>query len=188
MTLRAESSDEELMLGYRDGDAGAFDAIYARHKGGLYRYLLRQCRNTAVAEELFQDVWMSLIRARSGYTVQAKFTTYLYRLAHNRLIDHYRKSAHAITVSLEDEGVPAVAEAPDERDPPPDQALVSKRQVGRLLELIAALPEAQREAFLLQQEAGMSVEEIAQATGVTRESAKSRLRYAMAKLRQGMRE
>ena len=79
------------MLCYRDGDAGAFDALYARHKGGLYRYLLRQCREPAAAEELFQDVWMNLIRARARYTVQAKFTTYLYRLAHNRLIDHYRK-------------------------------------------------------------------------------------------------
>ena len=73
---------------YRDGDAGAFDVLYTRHKGGVYRYLLRQCREAAVAEELFQDVWMNLIRARAGYTVQAKFTTYLYRVAHDRMVDH----------------------------------------------------------------------------------------------------
>ena len=91
------------MLLYRDGDAGAFDALYARHKGGLYRYLLRQCREAAAAEELFQDVWMNLIRARAGYTVQAKFTTYLYRLAHNRLIDHYRKNSHVAMVSFDEE-------------------------------------------------------------------------------------
>lgn len=188
MSWSAESSDEELMLCYRDGDAGAFDALYTRHKGGVYRYLLRQCREAAAAEELFQDVWMNLVRARAGYTVQAKFTTYLYRLAHNRLIDHYRKHSHATVVAFEDEGEEAMAEVPDERERPPDDALDAKRQAARLMELIAGLPEAQRETFLLQQEGGMSIEEIAQATGVTRETAKSRLRYAMVKLRQGMQE
>ena len=187
MAWNAESSDEELMLLYRDGDAGAFDALYARHKGGVYRYLLRQCRDAAAAEELFQDVWMNLVRARSGYTVQAKFTTYLYHLAHNRLIDHYRKNGHAVMVSLDEEEGEAALEVPDGRERPADEALDSRRQAARLLELIAALPEVQREAFLLQQESGMSVEEIAQATGVNRETAKSRLRYAMAKLRQGLR-
>jgi RNA polymerase sigma factor (sigma-70 family) len=187
MPWSAESSDEELMLLYRDGEAGAFDALYARHKGGVYRYLLRQCRDAAAADELFQDVWMNLVRARSGYTVQAKFTTYLYHLAHNRLIDHYRKNGHAVMVSLDEEEGEAALEVPDGRERPADEALDSRRQAARLLELVAALPEVQREAFLLQQESGMSVEEIAQATGVNRETAKSRLRYAMAKLRQGLR-
>jgi RNA polymerase sigma-70 factor (ECF subfamily) len=186
MTRGAESTDEELMLRYRDGDAGAFDALYARHKGGLYRYLLRQCRNAAAAEELFQDVWMNLIRARAGYAVQAKFTTYLYHLAHNRLIDHYRRNSRVAMESFVDGDCEAIAELPDERERPQEETLDAKRQAGRLMELIAGLPEAQREAFLLQQEGGMSVEEIAQATGVTRETAKSRLRYAMVKLRQGM--
>jgi len=186
MTWSAESTDEELMLRYRDGDAGAFDALYARHKGGLYRYLLRQCRNAAAAEELFQDVWMNLIRVRAGYAVQAKFTTYLYHLAHNRLIDHYRKNSRVAMESFVDGDCEAITELPDERERPQEESLDAKRQAGRLMELIAGLPEAQREAFLLQQEGGMSVEEIAQATGVTRETAKSRLRYAMVKLRQGM--
>jgi RNA polymerase sigma-70 factor (ECF subfamily) len=186
MAWSAESSDEELMLHYRDGDAGAFDALYLRHKGGVYRYLLRQCRDAAVAEELFQDVWMNLIRARSGYTVQARFATYLYRLAHNRLIDHYRRSGHGAMVSFDQEDGEAIADPPDERERPQDETLDARRQAARLMELIAALPAAQREAFLLQQEGGMSIEEIAQATGVTRETAKSRLRYAMAKLKRGM--
>jgi RNA polymerase sigma-70 factor (ECF subfamily) len=186
MTRNAESTDEELMLRYRDGNAEAFDALYARHKGGLYRYLLRQCRNAAAAEELFQDVWMNLIRARAGYAVQAKFTTYLYHLAHNRMIDHYRRNSRVAMESFVDGDCEAKAELPDERERPQEETLDAKRQAGRLMELIAGLPEAQREAFLLQQEGGMSVEEIAQATGVTRETAKSRLRYAMVKLRQGM--
>ncbi|HUF80046.1 MAG TPA: sigma-70 family RNA polymerase sigma factor [Burkholderiales bacterium] len=176
------------MLLYRDGDAGAFDALYARHKGGVYRYLLRQCRDAAAAEELFQDVWMNLIRARARYTVQARFTTYLYRLAHNRLIDHYRSNSQAAMVSFEGEDREALMEIPDGRVAPADETLDARRRAVRLLELLAELPEAQREAFVLQQEGGMSVEEIAQATGVTRETAKSRLRYAMSRLREGMRE
>jgi RNA polymerase sigma-70 factor (ECF subfamily) len=188
MSWSAESSDEELMLLYRDGDAGAFDALYARHKGGLYRYLLRQCRNHALAEELFQDVWMNLIRARESYTVQAKFTTYLYHLAHNRFIDHYRKHGQVDVASFDAEDGPPLDDLVDDHGQPPDAAYDVKRQAADLLELIGGLPPPQREAFLLQQEGGMSVEEIAAATGVSRETAKSRLRYAMAKLRQGMSE
>ncbi len=188
MAWGTDSSDEELMLRYRDGDAGGFDELYRRHKGGLYRYLLRQCRDAALAEELFQDIWTNLIRARRRYAVTAKFATYLYRLAHNRLIDHYRKHAHGEPLSLDDEDGYAIDEpaaAPREQ---PDARYESRQFAARLLELLEALPEAQRETFVLQQEAGMSVEEIALATGVSRETAKSRLRYALAKLRQGMGE
>ena len=174
------------MLFYRDGAAGAFDVLYARHKGGIFRYLARQCRDAALAEELFQDVWMNLIRARAGYTVQAKFTTYLYRLAHNRLIDHYRKHGQANVTSFDAEDGPALDDVVDERSQPLETALDARRQAAELLDLIGGLPAPQREAFLMQQESGMSVEEIAAATGVTRETAKSRLRYATAKLRQGM--
>lgn len=184
----AASSDEELMLCYRDGDARAFEELYRRHKGGLYRYLLRQCRDAGAAQELFQDIWMNLVRARRSYAVSARFATYLYRLAHNRVIDHYRKQAHGAAISLDDEDGPEIDEPAATPSAQPEVHYESKALASRLLELLAALPEAQREAFLLQQEGGMSVEEIAQATGVSRETAKSRLRYALAKLRQGMDE
>jgi RNA polymerase sigma-70 factor (ECF subfamily) len=185
MSQDAGPSDEELMSRYRDGDAGAFDVLYGRHKGGVYRYLLRHSRDVAVAEELFQDVWMNLVRARQGYTVRAKFTTYLYRLAHNRFVDHYRSKRHA-AVSLDEEDCDALEHVAAAAAIPLESAYDVRRQAGELLRLIAELPEEQREAFLLQQEGGLSVEEIAEATGVGRETAKSRLRYALAKLRQGM--
>jgi RNA polymerase sigma-70 factor (ECF subfamily) len=179
------AADEDLMLAYRGGNAAAFDELYRRHKSPLYRYLVRQCRDAAVAEELFQDIWANLIRARASYTVAARFTTYLYRLAHNRLIDHYRRRTPAALVSFDDDDA-----APDEPPAPqheqPDAAYDSKQRAARLLALLAELPEAQREAFVLQHESGMSIEEIAEATGVSRETAKSRLRYAMSKLRAGM--
>jgi len=178
--------DEDLMLAYRDGNVAAFDELYRRHKAPLYRYLLRQCRDAAAAEELFQDIWMNLIRARSGYTVTARFATYLYRLAHNRLIDHYRRRVPAALVSFDDED--AAPEVPASRQSEPQVSYEARAQAKRVLQLLEALPAAQREAFILQHEAGMSIEQIAEATGVAHETAKSRLRYAMTKLREGMSE
>ncbi|MDP2398668.1 MAG: RNA polymerase sigma factor [Burkholderiales bacterium] len=182
----ADATDEALMLGYRDGDATAFDLLYGRHKGGVYRYLLRQCRNAALADELFQDVWMNLIRARAGYTVQAKFTTWLYRIAHNRLIDHFRRSDPAALSLDDEESAVTFAEPAAPRSVEPEAGAAAREQAAQLLALLDGLPAEQREAFVLQQEGGLSIEEIAAATGVTRETAKSRLRYAIAKLRQGM--
>lgn len=177
-------SDEELMLGYRDGDASAFEVLYGRHKGALYRYLLRQCRSAAAAEELFQDVWLNIVRARERYEVKAKFATYLFHLAHNRLIDYYRREGRSLPVSYA--GDDALEEVPDGSLPSVERQLDLRRQAGRLRELIAELPEAQREAFLLREETGLSVDEIAEVTGVNAETAKSRLRYAVAKLRHGL--
>jgi RNA polymerase sigma-70 factor (ECF subfamily) len=180
-------SDEALMLGYRDGDAGAFDLLYARHKGSLYRYLLRQCRIAAVAEELFQDVWMNLIRARNRYEPRAKFTTFLFSVAHNRLIDYYRRQAAGVPISYDDDpDDPLLDRLAASEQAQPDAQADLRAQAQRLLALIAELPEAQREALLLREEGALSVEEIAQATGVNVETAKSRLRYAVAKLRRGM--
>ncbi len=184
MPAPAAQSDEDLMLAYAAGDATAFDALYARHKGGVYRYLLRQCRQSSVADELFQDVWTNLIRARASYAPTAKFTTWLYRLAHNRLIDHYRASGHLTLISMDDEAhEDAVAGIPAARSDEP-QPRAENRELGeRLLAALATLPPAQREAFLLQQEGGLSLAEIAELTGVGAETVKSRLRYAVAKLR-----
>lgn len=183
-----QQSDEELMLAYGDGDLRAFEIIYRRHSGGLFRYLLRQCSNASDAEELFQDVWTNLIRARERYEVQAKFSTYLYRLAHNRVIDHYRRRAHNPT----DKAVNPGADGGEPDDLIQDGTLNIedhvhlKRLANRLLELLDRLPPMQREAFLLREEGGLSVEEIAEVMDVNPETAKSRLRYAVAKLRRGL--
>jgi RNA polymerase sigma-70 factor (ECF subfamily) len=184
-----EASDETLMIAYRDGDAGAFECLYRRHRGGLYRFLLRQCGGAAVAEELFQDVWMSLIRARDRYVPQARFATYLYHVAHNRLIDHFRRSMHRPSMPEHDEDevdpVELIAADPSEQ---PEAQLQSKARIERFSQLLSELPSAQREAFVMREEGGLNVDEIAQATGVNPETAKSRLRYAVAKLRRGLQE
>ena len=179
--MGSEASDEELMLRYGKGDARAFELLYRRHRLPLYRFLLRQVGNTDTAEELFQDLWMRVVNFRGRYEVRAKFTSWVYAIAHNRLMDFYRANGRASFLSHEEsesvlEDLPAVEIAADLR-------LDRKRAVERLLAALAALSDAQREAFLLQQEGELSIEEIAAATGVSRETAKSRLRYAVAKLR-----
>jgi RNA polymerase sigma-70 factor (ECF subfamily) len=184
MPAPAAPSDEDLMLAYAAGDAGAFDTLYSRHRGGVYRYLLRQCRQPGIADEMFQDVWMSLVRVRTSYVPSAKFTTWLYRLARNRMIDHYRASGHLTLVSADDEAhEDAVVALPAARSAQPEVRAENRELGERLRAAVAALPPAQREAFLLQQEAEMSLAEIAELTGVGVETVKSRLRYALAKLR-----
>jgi RNA polymerase sigma-70 factor, ECF subfamily len=174
-----EAPDEQLMLAYRQGDAGAFETLYARHKGPLYRYVLRSIRDRGIAEELYQEIWMRVIEARGRYTVQAKFTTWLYTIAHNRMTDHWRKRGLQL-VDLD--GVDPPAPAADEPAPRAE----ARQSAERLLGALAALPAAQREAFLMHEEGGMSVAQIATATGVGEEAAKSRLRYALAKLREAL--
>jgi RNA polymerase sigma-70 factor (ECF subfamily) len=174
------------MVRYRDGDTDAFALLYQRHKGALYRYFVRQCGGEATAEELFQEVWLNVVRARAQYRVQAKFTTYLYRVAHHRLIDYHRRHSHGVGTAWDDGAGPAVEELPVEPSAEPEHRLDVRRQVALLLDLVRALPAPQREAFLLREEAGMSVEEIAETTGVDRETAKSRLRYAVSRLRRGL--
>ena len=170
-----EGADEELMLAYRDGNAGAFQTLYGRHRTRLYRFVLRSVEERGAAEELFQDVWLRVIEARNRYAPRARFTTWLYSIAHNRLVDHWRRKGLA-SVDLENVEV-------EGNNPDPARHAEARQSLLRFARVLEALPPAQREAFLLHEEAGMSVPEIAQATGAGEEAAKSRLRYAIAKLR-----
>ncbi len=147
----------------------------------LYRFVLRSVKSRGEAEELFQDVWMRAIEARARYRPQAKFTTWLYTIAHHRLIDHWRSRGLAV-VSMDDEESP-VAEPAAPPNAEPHRIVEAERTLERVAVAVAALPLAQREAFLMHHEGELSIAEIAAATGVNEEAAKSRLRYAMNKLR-----
>lgn len=186
--MEADDSDEALMLRYAGGDAAAFDALYARHRGGVFRYLTRHLgAQRALAEELFQDIWLNLIGARAGYKPTARFTTWLYTIAHNRLMDHYRRLRPVDSLTqTDDDGEQLLIEPPAPRTAQPEHIVAARDEARRLLRLLDALPAAQREAFLLHEEGGLSVDEIAQVTASDREAIKSRLRYALAKLRRGM--
>jgi RNA polymerase sigma-70 factor (ECF subfamily) len=179
-----EAADEELMLAYARGEVRAFEGLYARHKGPLYRFVLRSVRSAGEAEELAQEIWMRIIGARAGYEPKAKFTTWLFSVAHNRLVDHWRARGLAV-VSLDDpEDEPPEPRAGPEAEP---ERMLEAAQAGeRLAAAIAALPFAQREAFLLHHEGGLTAAEIARATQSNEEAAKSRLRYAMKKLREAI--
>lgn len=181
------------MQRYRDGDATAFEPLYRRHRDGVYRYLLRGCSRPELAGELFQEVWIGVVRARADWQPRARFATWLYRIAHNRLIDAWR-SAPPGQVPLPEEGdddgeggaasLPPALWAP-QRERPEEQQLSGERGL-RLRRALAALPDEQREAFLLHEESGMTLDEIAAASGVGRETIKSRLRYALGKLREAL--
>lgn len=177
------TNDETLMLAYGSGDTAAFEHLYSRHKGGIYRYLKRQCANEATADELFQDVWMKIIHARCRYKATAKFTTWLYHIAHNQLIDYYRKNSR-IPESYDDT---ETNEIEDNNSIDPVTDINRLRQAEKLLKCISQLPEAQRESFLLKEETGLSLIEIADVAGTSRETIKSRLRYALNALRRCLR-
>jgi RNA polymerase sigma-70 factor (ECF subfamily) len=174
----AEAPDEELMLAYGGGDAGAFDILYARHRARLFRFILRSIKVRASAEELYQEVWVRVIEARASYKPTARFTTWLYTIAHNRLVDHWRRRGLDVE-ALDDQDPPG--EAPD-----PVQELEGRRALERFKAALDKLPAVQREAFLLHEEGGLTVREIAAATGSIEEAAKSRLRYALAKLKEAI--
>jgi RNA polymerase sigma-70 factor (ECF subfamily) len=171
-------TDEQLMDAYRGGDAGAFDRLYDRYRGPVYRYLLRQCRDETLCEELFQDVWLKLIRGAHQWRSGEPLRPWLFRIAHNRLVDHWRQRREP-EEAFDDNVVPMDGPLPD--------ALAHVRDcIERLKALLGHLAAPQRDAFLLKEEGGLTLEQIAEVTGAGRETVKSRLRYAIRRLRNGL--
>ena len=173
------TSDEALMLAYAAGDAAAFETLYARHRLKLYRYLLRRLRDQALTDELFQDVWQKVIAARTGWKPDAGFSSWLYTIAHHRLGDYWRGLKHSpVAPGDTEERLARLA------DPDTPERVMSDFERRRELQLaLDELPEEQREVLLLRLEQELTLEEIGEITGVGRETVKSRLRYAMDKLR-----
>jgi len=184
-----DESDESLMQRYARGDVAAFECLYRRNAQRVWRYLLRNVRNRATADELLQEVWFAVARDATRYTAIARFTTWLFTIAHHRLIDRIRatrKHDSLDHIGYESEAVvehlttdPAVG---------PFGAAVAENQAVALLQAVAELPPEQRQAFLLHVEGELSVEEVARVTASSFETTKSRLRYARAKLRERLQE
>ncbi|WP_137817826.1 MULTISPECIES: RNA polymerase sigma factor [unclassified Pseudomonas] len=173
-------SDADLLRRYRRGDAEAFGVLYARHRLGLFRFLCGLCSDTALAEEVFQETWLSLIRSESSLREAVQFKTWLYQIARNRLIDHWRK--HGKRQALQDEFDEQLhGEAASE--PNPEQQLSLARDQQRLQAALDDLPAEQREVFLLRAHGDLELSEIAELTHTPAETVKSRLRYALQKLR-----
>lgn len=177
-----DADDAVLLRRYRQGDAEAFATLYGRHRLGLYRFLCGLCGDSAQADEVFQETWLSLIRSASEPEGRASFRTWLYQIGRNRLIDHWRRNGRrseqqeAFDEQVHGDAVPGEAEDPL-------QQLSLSRDRERLQQALEALPGEQREVFLLRAHGDLELQEIAELTRTPAETVKSRLRYAMQKLR-----
>jgi RNA polymerase sigma-70 factor (ECF subfamily) len=178
------ASDESLMLDYQAGDLSAFDKLYQRYRQNLYRFMGRQLQGESdTLNELFQDVWLKLVRARDSYAEVSSFKTYLFQIANNTIRDHYRRAAvRKIVVAMDNE-----SEIADDHASPEQRAAI-QQQYRRLLDAIRGLPQEQREVFLLKEEAGLSITQIADVLTENPDTVKSRLRYAVRKLRDALTE
>ena len=184
----AQETDENLMLRFGRGEAAAFEFLYRRHESRVFRYLHRNIKSEAAANDLMQEVWFAVVRGAAKYQPSAKFTTWLFTIAHNRMVDMIRANHRLQSLDAGDDADPEAASPlerlADSAKLEPAAQVQSQDEAAALLNAVAQLPAEQRSAFLLQAEGDLSVEEIAAATGSNFETVKSRLRYARAKLRQ----
>ncbi len=189
-------TDDQLMLAYARGDAAAFDVLYARHEGALFRFVRRLLGGAlaAQADEVFQDTWVRIIAARENFSPQgAAWRTWAFTIAHNAAMDRLRASGREVSLGSTDGGEDAsdpmdwLQGALDMAHPNTEDLAYWRAAGQQLLHCLDELPDAQRAAFLLHHEDGASVEDLAQRLGLAFETAKSRLRYALQKLRNCMR-
>ena len=186
---RREMPDDQLMLAYARGDAAAFDLLYARHEAGLYRFVRRLLGAplAAQADEVFQDAWLRIVAARASFQPQgAAWRTWAFTIAHNAAMDRLRVAGREVSFEQDEDGdepLDWLAAQAGQLAPSTEDQAFWRAAGARLLHCLDALPHAQRAAFLLHHEDGASVEDLAQRLALPFETAKSRLRYALKKLR-----
>lgn len=181
--------DEALMRAYAAGDAAAFAPLYGRHCQRLWRYFFRNTGDAALADDMSQDLWFAVVNGAGSYEVRSKFTTWLFTMAHHRLVDYWRRCRPTISLTEDSEEALGLAGSLFAASGFEPEHCVDRQLTARaLLAAVDSLPPEQRACFLLQVEADMSLAEIAETTGVPEETAKSRLRYARAKLRMALKE
>lgn len=167
------------MREFASGDESSFLLLFERYKERIYRYVKRMCSSDASAEELFQDIWEKLIKNRDKFNTHLKFSSYIFSIAHNRVIDHFRNTSLVTFEQFDDDS------ATSEWVSIEDQAY-GHEQIKRFKQVFDSLPAPQREIFILHEETSMTMVEIAEAIGTKTETAKSRLRFALVNLRKGM--
>jgi RNA polymerase sigma-70 factor, ECF subfamily len=189
--LQELPSDEELMESFVGGEGEAFEILVHRHGRALYNYLLRSVNNTARAEELLQEVFLRVIRSKRRYRRSARFTTWMFTIARNLCVDESRRARFRDHESLDaprrgrsaSEGRTWMCAIPA-KTVPTDEAADAPRLRARLARAVSHLPDEQREVFLMRQMAGLSFREIGDAVDAPENTVKSRMRYALEKLRQ----
>lgn len=183
-------SDEELMLRYRAGEVRAFEILVTRHERGVFNFLRRSVQNEAHAEDLLQEVFLRVVKGAEGYQQHAKLTTWLYTIARNLCVDASRRAKHRRAVSLDEprgrgdgeEGATLLSMTAD-TSAAVDRRAIGTQLAGRMEVAIARLPDDQREVFLLREVHGLPFQEIAAIVGCPENTVKSRMRYALEKLR-----
>lgn len=187
----AQMSDEALLAAYAAGEADAFATLLSRYRRPLFNFVLRTVRNPVVAEDLTQDVFIRIIRRASDFKGSSKFTTWMYTIARNICIDHGRRMSHRRHRSLDAtapgaEGGAPLVERVASGQPGVDRAAASKGLRTEIAAAVDALPDDQREVFLLRQVQGMRFREIAEVIGVPENTVKSRMRYALERLTEAL--
>jgi RNA polymerase sigma-70 factor (ECF subfamily) len=183
-----DASDEELLAAFQQGDAGAFERLLRRHRGPLFTFLLRMLGDRERAEDLAQEAWLRVVKGAAAWNERAKFKSWLYAIARNLCFDQSRRDRFRRTESLD-----AAAEDGEEAQPMgeriaspdagPERAAASGELKPLLVAALLALPEEQREVFVLREQSGLGFKEIAEVVGVNENTVKSRMRYALEGLR-----
>lgn len=186
-------ADEILLLKYHQGDAEALAILYQQYKRDFYTFLVRRLNNEAVANDIYQDIWEKVISLRQELADKVlqdssfRFKKYLYAMARNRIIDHFRSATMQRDVPLElskvscDDGRSTQESLVAGPDCEPDQVIQAQDLLECFGQTLNSLPDEQREAFLLRR-ANFGLDEIAEIQEVKRETVRSRLRYAMQRL------
>lgn len=175
------------MAAFRDGDPRAFEYLVARHQRGLFNFLLRSVHNKSRAEELLQDVFLRVVRSKERYQHTARFSTWIYTIARNLCVDESRRAKFRRTISLDapqrDDSTSTMLDRTASKDVGTDRAAAAPRIRARVAAAVKELPDEQREVFLMRQLKGLSFKEIGAIVGAPENTVKSRMRYALEKIR-----
>lgn len=177
-------TDEQLVRAYVDGNNEAFDTLLRRHQSKLFSYILRIVKNRDIADDIFQETFVKIIMTlkQGRYAESGKFGAWLTRIAHNLIIDHFRQEKSENSISTDDEDVNLLNRR-DLCDENIEDLLINDQIRTDVRRIIEALPEAQREVLMMRYYSDMSFKEIADATGVSINTALGRMRYAILNMR-----
>lgn len=190
---RQHDPDEVLLERFRRGDARAFEDLMRRHRNALFNFIYRSVRNPATAEEILQDTWLRVVQGAGDFQRASKFSTWAWTVARNLCIDHARKAALRRHPSLDaplkrDEDGPTLLDSLRDPDASVDRAAVSRQLQGEIAAAIEALPDDQREVFLMREYGCLPFKEIAEVVGAPENTVKSRMRYALERLQERLAE
>jgi RNA polymerase sigma-70 factor, ECF subfamily len=188
MSANAQPTDEDLMVAYQQGEVRAFEVLLTKHRKPIFNFILRFVGDKETAEDVLQETFMRVIRGAETYKRQAKFTTWVYTIARNLCVDMSRRRKHRKHASLDapigsDDNAGTLLDVVPSADMSSERQTINKQLHAEMQRAIDALQEDQREVFVLREFMDMPFKEIAEVVGVSENTIKSRMRYALEKLR-----